>query len=232
MASGYINQSEFARRVGLTRGAISIAIKKGQIFREGPGINPEHPVNRAYAERATQNSGNSREVKAGKAAAKLLESEGNIDKLIDALTAMSQNENGQAAPAEQSQPKPTAPKTPAMPEPDIREEITARAVGQKFTSDEKRASAMMKNILLAEKIKELIRRKDVMDFWKRVVGAMENNILKMDERIADEIAAICGVTDPDIVSKVRKRIGDESVTAMTIVKNEAERFSTAFGLTQ
>ena len=242
MGKEKINQSEFARRLNYSRPAITKAIKAGQVWRENGKIDPEHPINKAYADRALRNSGNRSEVKAGKAAAALIREIGSVDKVVEILQGAAGNKEDKSAdaapPAKEKQNKqaeppapPSAPEPQADLNPEFNKEIASRAIGQQYASDEKRASAAMKNILLAEKMKELIRRRDVEDFWKRVIGAMQNNILTMDERIADEVAAICGVTDPDVVAQVRRRIGDESVSAMTMVKNEADKFPEAVGLT-
>lgn len=44
----YISQNAFAKRVGVSKQAISLAVKEGRVVRTARGIDPSHPTNNHY----------------------------------------------------------------------------------------------------------------------------------------------------------------------------------------
>lgn len=50
----FLSQRQFARLVGVSQQAVNKAIRAGNVHDDGHGIDPEHPVNAAYAERQAE----------------------------------------------------------------------------------------------------------------------------------------------------------------------------------
>ena len=82
---------------------------------------------------------------------------------------------------------------------------------------------------LATTMKQLIPLDYVMIFWKRVAGAFEN-VLSLGDIMGGDVAAICGVTDPEIVKKVREHITDEHNRILLEVRKEGEKVPVDLGL--
>jgi hypothetical protein len=237
----YINQSEFGRRIKAHRATISLAVKNGLIFKESQGIDPDHPINKAYAKRFIEdNSGNRREVKMAKAA----ESEV-LSKILERLDSLGNSQNGKSVSAPDSEPSGKEPELNISADSkssfsgESTPENTSEAIDPLYSPDElgafasekkekaqlAKANAAKANLLVAKEMKILVPQKSVREWWRLVISSIEKNIINFDEKVTEEVCAICGVTDPAIVAKARRRIGDQASEALTLVKEAGEAFN-------
>lgn len=192
----FINGAEFGRRVGVKKSAISRAITRGAIIRQKKGIDPQHPLNLKYAQSIKDNRDRIQAVSLDNA----------IKKEVSETTI-------------EDQPPKSELKTYTP------EERQAHSDSKNQKNELLRAQTTKAQIELAKLMGVLILREDVERFWGRVVGSLHTFIMPLDERLADDLAAICGVTDHEIVLEVREAIKKEVVMAMGQVQNTAAGFS-------
>jgi hypothetical protein len=207
----YVNGAEFGRLLDVGRSAISRAIKRGTIIKEKEGINPEHPVNLAYAENLEARNEQNKSVSLSKAFGK----EG-MDQILELLKTAS--------------PPTPEPETPQKTKPnELKNYNTEDVQGffdvKGYKSDKGKADAALTQLKLAEAMGVLVRRKDVEDFWRRVIGDMNVYIVPLNVRIADQVAAICEVTEHKTVIKIRDVIADEIIKGLAQVQVGAKKHS-------
>lgn len=81
-----MNQSEFSRHVGVTRGAIWQAVRAGTVIKDGNSVDPDHPVNVEYLNNAqNRNSGNRAEVSLAKAVIKETQKPGVVSEIMNKM---------------------------------------------------------------------------------------------------------------------------------------------------
>lgn len=194
----FIRGVEFARRLGVGEAAISRAIKRGAVIRQkqGKGIDPLHPLNVAYAESVENQKEKIETV--------------SLEKIIKKESSETKTEN-QLSESEL--------------ENYTLETKKAYSDSQNQKNDLLKAKTTKAQIELAQMMGVLVLRKDVEHFWGRVIGALHTYIMPLDERLSEDVTAICEVTAPEIKLKVRELIKKEIVTAMAQVQNTAGEFS-------
>jgi len=79
------------------------------------------------------------------------------------------------------------------------------------------------SISLAEKMGKLIPSEFMFSFWENIMGSLKSNFMPLDDRLANDICAICGTTDNKTVLKVKEKISDEIMNSLSRVKMSAEK---------
>ena len=107
-----------------------------------------------------------------------------------------------------------------------------QAMTYKRTQDAEliKAKQLKTNVELAIKMKTLIPLDFFDKLWKANISGLHNHVLPIGDRISTEIAAICGVTDPDIVQQVNEYIDDETTTALKLVQDNVKKTIKELGL--
>ncbi len=194
----FIRGVEFARRLGVGEAAISRAIKRGAVIRQkqGKGIDPLHPLNLAYAE--------------------------SVENQKEKIQAVSLNniikkESSETIVEDQPPKSELESYTPEVKK--------AHSESQNQKNDLNKVKISKAQIELAQLMGVLVLRKDVERFWGRIIGSLHTYIMPLDERLSNDVAAICGVTTPEIVLQVREFIKKEIVAAMAQVQNTGAEFS-------
>jgi hypothetical protein len=192
----FINGAEFGRRVGVKKAAISRAISRGAVIRQKKGIDPLHPLNLQYAE--------------------------SIKKQKEKIQTVSLNNTIKKELSErkiEDQP----------PESELQNYTPEAKKSYSESTDQKnallKAQTSKAQIELAKLMGVLVLRKDVELFWGRVIGSLHTYIMPLDERLSNDVSALCEVTKPEIVLQVKEIIKKEIVTAMAQVQNTASEFS-------
>lgn len=192
----FINGAEFGRRVGVKKAAVSRAISRGAVIRQKQGINPQHPLNLAYAESIKKQKEKIETV--------------SLENIIKKESSETKTEN-QLSESEL--------------ENYTLETKKAYSDSQNQKNDLIKVKTTKAQIELAQLMGILVLRKDVEHFWGRLIGSLHTYIMPLDERLSEDVTAICEVTAPEIKLKVRELIKKEIVTAMAQVQNTAGEFS-------
>ena len=229
----YINGAEFGRRLGVHRSAISAAVIKGTILKgeksvdfpgkrinEKKGINPLDPINIKYAEALKTRREKDQAISLSKAVEKEQKNPQILKQILEAINGKDQNptniqENGEIRIAG----------SPNKLENYAPDAVKTYSESKSQQNDLIKVKTTKAQIELAQLMGILILRKDVEQFWGRVIGSLHTYIMPLDERLSEDVAAICEVTAPEIKLKVRELIKKEIVVAMAQVQNTGAEFS-------
>lgn len=210
----YLDQRAFAKLVGVSQQAVSGALRRGTLVwsfsddGKKDGINPKEPKNVAYIDRIqNSNSGNRRDVQIAKNAERQLSGD------TSSINIGNGSGGGHLAPSGDPN------------------QYTQAFVDNKVQQAELNRTRIAKvQIELAKEMKELLPLKYVKKWWDIVSGSLHNNILSLGDSLADELAAICGVTDPAVVEEVRESIDKALVSSLSQVQSKALEFPDIIGL--
>lgn len=217
----YLNGVEFGRVAGVKKAAVSHAIKRGDVYKEkGKGINPQHPLNLAYAEANKERRERNKNISLSQTVSKELSNPDVLDKFLNALEVIKNPQINRDTAAGISQPESQNKISGYNPE-DVRAHFDIK----KHKNNTEQAKAAKAQIELAKMMGELILKKDVEWWWGKIVGSLHTYIMPLDDRLSNDVAAICGVTDHKIVLEVRDAIGNEIVKALAQIKDIAEKAS-------
>lgn len=230
----YINGAEFGRRLGVHRSAISAAVIKGTILKgeksidfpgkrinEKKGINPLDPVNIKYAEALKTRREKDQAISLSKAVEKEQKNPQILKQILEAINGKDQNPLTNIQEIEEIRIAGSLNKLENY-APDAVKTYSESKSQQNDLTKVKIAKAQIE---LAQLMGALVLRKDVERFWGRVIGSLHTYIMPLDERLSNDVAAICGVTTPEIVLQVREFIKKEIVAAMAQVQNTGAEFS-------
>lgn len=79
------------------------------------------------------------------------------------------------------------------------------------------------SIVLAEKMGKLIPSEFMFSFWEAIIGSLKSNFMSVDDRLSNDVCAICKTTDNKTVLKVKERITEEIMNSLSRVKMAAEK---------
>ena len=253
MAANFITQTEFAKRVGVTKGAIWLAVRRDppavHVDEETKKIDPDHPLNVAYMNnREKRTSKRQQNANISKAIAKEIMSE----ELETMMTGMFKNMMREAGAtptqqAEEVQPPAAAPETtsevnaaPPTPEPRQANPVATpgndlqghgREAVQAWTQEKGQKAALdnlkiqEKQMKIAELSGELARRDHVEKFMSIIFGTISNYFLPLDFRLTATIMDICGINDPKVKLEISEAIAKETTAGLAQVKKQAEEFA-------
>lgn len=196
----FLSAAAFAEILGVSKAAISKALKAGRLVAHG--INPDLPKNKAFAEKARTNAGNKKEVKFAKAVGKA------------------------KARAEQEQPAEEKSGTNELSD---YEEAAVRAHTAEKDEKAIYQTFKTKKLQLeiAQQMKEVIPRSFVEKFFGRITGVLHTHFLYLGERTSAHIAGICEITEPAKKLEIQQAIDKEITGGLQEVKSQALAFAQA-----
>jgi hypothetical protein len=212
----YLSNIKFAELVGVTRAAVGKAIKEGRIIKTKMGVNPEHPTNIYYAECVPKNKAiltkGSGKKKAKKNAIKM-------PKMDEGYT------NGEKEELKKS--------INRIKSEDLEIEIdfsdlegSLAGLPPKAIADFKKIVEQVKMLRLKrdEKRKELIPRSSVRSILSRMYQIETNEFVPLGTRVAPDIAALCGLDDPEKILLIDERIENEVYKILEHMKIEINKY--------
>lgn len=192
MSSQVYKKSEFSRIAGVTRAAVTKAVRSGALIEEDGGIDITHPQNAAYLSSNRDkrpNVGNGKEKK--------------------------DRPKPQRAPRE---PKPMKPK-PRQYRPVSSNGGMLKEEADVLRIQAQTANLQLK---YAERLKVLVLRKDVEQVFQSLYAVAVNYFLVLGDRLSPVLASLCGVNDQETVIKMKDRIDKEVTRALEELKRQTE----------
>lgn len=223
----YIKKAELAAQLGVSRQAINWAIKKGKVVLDGMGrlVDLDHELTRHYIEAARdrQNGRKQEGVPLGK--------EANV------------SQRGGAKSAKRSKKEP-----PTEPERAENVQVLARIDPpsdelQDFSSDapleqmSKHSLDRMKiieqvialKVKTEEKRRELVSSETSRTVWAKVYAVHTSELGPLGEKIAADVAALCGVDDSEGILNIKQAIDNQVYTALKHIKRLIDDFLDEIG---
>ena len=211
----FIKQSEFANAYQITQQRVYQAIKeKNLVVVKGKGINIDNAINQRYIQKLLNNSDNSGNRQAKKEQAL-------VSQLLDKL----KNPGLSASDASEDNTKNEQVKPQKHLTDQESEFVEQYDKNNKYKLELDKLKVHKASLELAEKMNILIPLEFMNKFWGMINGSLESNILSLPERMPDEAAAICGVTDPGVILDLKNYITEEVTTAMAAVKLTAVKYA-------
>ncbi len=213
----YFSQSAYAKRLGVSRQAVSIAVKEGRIYKAARGIDPTHPTNKHYESLLDIKRGRidpSTEMvpieQAGAAQAKTV---GNLHK--DTTGSTPSGEKGQAtvhyAPAPRGGPPGAAP----PPVPSAGHTIDLVRQGKELDNRIKAVKLSREKIQYFEEIRKSVPSSMVARALAHIGAAIQTQFMMFDERCGEVLFAAvkAGQTKEEFQAALRLEV-DSSMKAV------------------
>ena len=207
----YLSQNKFAKLVGVSPQAVSLAVKSGRVIRCKSGIDPLHPSNQHYAEAAADNS---KKRKRGQHPPR---------KKRGRPKGASSSSRRSTAPPSRPAPAPGA-APPFEPEQDI--DWTTGELPANISALSRSTTDKLKTIeqIHALRIKSDKERKDLIErtlvrrLFSKLYLIDTNEIKTLADKLPAELAAIMGVDDRELIMKVGATIETEVYKTLAHIK--------------
>lgn len=215
----YLSQNKFAQSLGLSKQAISLAVKDGRVNRTVRGIDPNHPTNKYFAEQVLSRTEphNPR----GKANKKKKTKRKPAQKTTQNTGFTHQN----TPPVVHYPPSPpvaptSAPAAPPVAPSGEQGEFYLLPPTNKAEADFHKALAATKkiNMEIAAKMREMVHRDEVASAFGTLNSAIMDFFLPLGERLAPSVAGLAGSSDPEQVKEVQHAIEAEITRGLEEVK--------------
>lgn len=202
MSKQVYKKAEFARLAGVSRAAVTQAVRTGYIIAEDGLVDITHPKNASYL--ASNRSKRP----------KLTEPEDT--EVVEEET----NFEPPELDAELEPPK----KKRRKRKPRGYDPATDTEILTKEAADIRRINAQTANLKLkyAERLKDLVLRKDVDRVFQNIYSVAINYFLVLGDRLSPVLASLCGISDQKIVIEMKDRIDKEVSRALDELKRQTE----------
>lgn len=217
----YLTNNAFAVRLGISRAAVGVAVKDGRIIKTSKGINPNDPSNLYYAQNALKN--------------KAIQKNGNSRKKLKKSTKAPKKPKKQPKKKGEKELQEVVGKALAKnPNMDVDLDELEQSIERlpfKAQADIKKIIEQVRMLILKreEKRRELIPRDIVRRLFSEVYSIEGTEMKTLGTKIAPDIAAACGVDDPEKIIQIDERIEKEVYKIMSHVKRKIDNSLRSWG---
>lgn len=208
----YFSQSAYAKRVGVSRQAVSTAVKEGRLYKAARGIDPTHPTNKHYEQLLDIKRGrfdSSNEMVLSDAGAPVVgEPVGDSHK--DATGSEPSSSKGQTTVHYAPSPGPGAPPGPPPLSASPGHSIDLVRQGKELDNRIKAVKLSREKIQYFEEIRKSVPSTIVARAFAQVGAAIQTQFLQFDERTAEMLWALIksGATKEEFQAALRTEVGD------------------------
>jgi hypothetical protein len=207
----YLSQKKFAAYCGVVPSAVIRARREGRAIRTQRGYDPEHPTNKYYYESTRER----REARAKKSQTE--------------TKSKSKSKSRKKTTPKKNKPtakKETVTKTEQIHAPEIDLNGSAALTLDKYQADTIKRLEEIKKLQLEryQKRNQLVPRELVQRVLSRLYMIDVNEMRRLGDRIAPEVAAITGTDDPATVIAINKLIEKETFKTLKHIQRTLEDF--------